>query len=66
MTPDFMARARHAVEQTRRGGGHPAFIEGRICGDRHSRRLAGSICEIRRRLELLERWRHYHVTERSA
>ena len=42
------------------------LIEERICGDRHSQKLAGSIYEIRRRLELMERWRQHDAMERHV
>lgn len=42
------------------------LIEARICGDRHAKKLAGSIYEIRRRLELADRWLQYYAREKRA
>ena len=42
------------------------LIEARICGDRHAKKFAGSIYEIRRRLELADRWLQYYAREKRA
>ena len=42
------------------------LVEGHIHSDRHAQKLAGTVYEIRRRLELLERWRQYYEKEQHG
>ena len=58
--------AQHLAALQALGDEAVTLIEAHICGDRHAKKFAGSIYEIRRRLELVGRWLQYYAMERRA
>ena len=61
-----LAPAARLAEMYRLGGLAVDQIEAHICSDRHAQRLAGTIYEINRRIELVGRWVQHYTQERRA